>query len=528
MSRIIGIDFGTKNTRMAIWDGNKPSILKIQNQQSVPSIISVVNESHALPRIQNFLELQTFVNSLKKDASNFKFGEDAKKEAVSNPQKTIAGIKKFLYQRETNNSQGKLHYGTYRISPNSNGYYTDIILNNIPLDQQIAVAYILNTLKNSAESSLGGTVAKAVISVPASFNSKQREIIVTVGKALDFDIHLVNESTAALLTYAFDRPIDDLAKVAVVSVGAGSFEVSIVENADGYCWEVLSNEYDMVGGDDFDDVVVDWLLKGYSQANEIVQNKVNVQRLKEAAEKAKIELTTTLSTNISIPNIAVLNGTPLHIQKTLTRSIFDELTAHLVKRIVDSCKKIIKNVNLNASDLTELILVGGASRIPKVMAEIESSFGKKAGSKLNYDDAVVKGTAIYAARLENEIPDPFPLLDILTSGSIGIETLGGVATKLIDKHTILPARDRQVFSTASDNQSSVSVYLYQGEREMAKDNDKLAKYEFPGIMNAPRGVPQVEVSFDINSNGILSISANLTIPNVCFAKTLSIIDRSER
>ena len=460
MSKVIGIDLGTTNSVVAVMEGGEPTVItNTEGSRLTPSVVGFSKTGERL------------------------VGQLAKRQAVSNPENTISSIKRHMGESYTVDIQGKK--------------YTP---------QEIS-AMILQKLKEDAESYLGEKVTQAVITVPAYFNDGQRQATKDAGKIAGLDVlRIVNEPTAAALAYGLDKGGDG--KILVFDLGGGTFDVSILELGDGVVFEVkATNGNTHLGGDDFDNKVMEWMISEFKKETgiDLSQDKMAEQRLKEAAEKAKIELSTVLSTNINLPFITADATGPKHLDLTLTRAKFNELTEDLVQATMEPTKKAIADSGFTIDEIDKIILVGGSSRIPAVQEAIKSILGKEPSKGVNPDECVAIGAAIQAGVLVGDVKDVL-LLDV-TPLSLGIETLGGVFTKIIDRNTTIPTSGSQVFSTAVDNQPSVDVHVLQGEREMAADNKTLGRFELTGIPAAPRGVPRIEVTFNIDANGIVNVSA---------------------
>ena len=460
MSKVIGIDLGTTNSCVAVLEGGEPTVIaNAEGNRTTPSVVGFTKGGERL------------------------VGETAKRQAVTNPERTITSIKRHMGEDYTVEIDGKK--------------YTP---------QDIS-AMILTKLKNDAESYLGGKVTEAVITVPAYFSDSQKQATKDAGKIAGLDVkRIINEPTAASLAYGLDKE-DGSQKILVYDLGGGTFDVSVLELADGV-FEVLATNGDThLGGDDFDNVIMNWLADNFAQEHgvDLRNDKMALQRLKEAAEKAKKELSTAQTTNINLPFITVTADGPLHLDTDLTRAKFDQLTEELVNRTVGPLKKAMADAGVTNSDINKVILVGGSTRIPAVQEAVKRETGKEPFKGINPDECVAVGAAIQAGVLTGEVNDVL-LLDV-TPLSLSIETLGGVATKLIERNTTIPTKKSQIFSTAADNQTAVDVHVMQGEREMAADNITLGQFQLTGIAPAPRGVPQIEVTFDIDANGIVNVSA---------------------
>ena len=460
MSKVIGIDLGTTNSCVAVLEGGEPTVIaNAEGNRTTPSVVGFTKGGERL------------------------VGETAKRQAVTNPERTITSIKRHMGEDYTVEIDGKK--------------YTP---------QDIS-AMILTKLKNDAESYLGGKVTEAVITVPAYFSDSQKQATKDAGKIAGLDVkRIINEPTAASLAYGLDKE-EGSQKILVYDLGGGTFDVSVLELGDGV-FEVLATNGDThLGGDDFDNVIMNWLADNFSQEHgvDLRSDKMALQRLKEAAEKAKKELSSAQTTNINLPFITVTADGPLHLDTDLTRAKFDQLTADLVERTIEPLRKAMADAGVTNADLAKVILVGGSTRIPAVQEAVKRETGKEPFKGINPDECVAVGAAIQAGVLTGEVNDAL-LLDV-TPLSLSIETLGGVATKLIERNTTIPTKKSQIFSTAADNQTAVDVHVMQGEREMAADNITLGQFQLTGIAPAPRGVPQIEVTFDIDANGIVNVSA---------------------
>ena len=482
MGKIIGIDLGTTNSCVAVMEGNDPIVIaNSEGKRTTPSIVAFI------------------------DGGERKVGDPAKRQAITNPKKTIFSIKRFMgetYDQTMKETQRV----PYQVDRGDNNTPRVNIDGRLYTPQEIS-AIILQKMKKTAEDYLGTEVTEAVITVPAYFSDAQRQATKEAGEIAGLTVkRIVNEPTAAALAYGLDKTQKDM-KIAVFDLGGGTFDISILELGDGV-FEVKSTNGDThLGGDDFDHVIIDWLADEF-KAEEGVDLRLDpmaLQRLKEAAEKAKIELSSSTSTEINLPYIAPVNGVPKHLQKNLTRAKFEQLADRLIQATVAPCQKALSDAGLSKSDIDEVILVGGSSRIPAIQAKVEEIFGKAPSKGVNPDEVVAVGAAIQGGVLTGEVKDVL-LLDV-TPLSLGIETMGGVMTKLIEANTTIPTRKSEVFSTASDNQPSVQINVLQGERPMARDNKQIGMFHLDGIPAAPRGVPQIEVTFDIDANGILNVSA---------------------
>ena len=483
MGKIIGIDLGTTNSCVAVMEGNEPTvIINNEGQRTTPSVVAFT------------------------DGGERKIGNPAKRQAITNPHKTIFSIKRFMgekYDQVTSD----IARVPYKVVKGENNTPRVDIDGRLYSPQEIS-AMILQKMKKTAEEYLGQEVTEAVITVPAYFSDSQRQATKEAGKIAGLEVkRIINEPTAAALAYGLDKMNKDM-KVAVYDLGGGTFDISIMELGDGV-FEVLSTNGDThLGGDDFDQVIIDWLAAEFAAENggiDLKKDPMALQRLKEAAEKAKIELSSQTSTEINLPYIMPVDGIPKHLVKTLTRAKFEQLADNLIQRTVEPCRKALQDAGLSASDVDEVLLVGGSTRIPAIQAVVEKFFGKAPNKSVNPDEVVAMGAAIQGGVLAGDVKDVL-LLDV-TPLSLGIETLGGVMTKLIEANTTIPTKKSQVFSTAADNQPAVDVHVLQGERPMAKDNKLIGNFILDGIAPAPRGVPQIEVTFDIDANGILNVSA---------------------
>ena len=483
MGKIIGIDLGTTNSCVAVMEGNEPTvIINNEGQRTTPSVVAFT------------------------DGGERKIGNPAKRQAITNPHKTIFSIKRFMGEKY-DQVTADIARVPYKVVKGENNTPRVDIDGRLYSPQEIS-AMILQKMKKTAEEYLGQEVTEAVITVPAYFSDSQRQATKEAGKIAGLEVkRIINEPTAAALAYGLDKMNKDM-KVAVYDLGGGTFDISIMELGDGV-FEVLSTNGDThLGGDDFDQVIIDWLAAEVAAENggiDLKKDPMALQRLKEAAEKAKIELSSQTSTEINLPYIMPVDGIPKHLVKTLTRAKFEQLADSLIQRTVEPCRKALQDAGLNASDVDEVLLVGGSTRIPAIQAVVEKFFGKAPNKSVNPDEVVAMGAAIQGGVLAGDVKDVL-LLDV-TPLSLGIETLGGVMTKLIEANTTIPTKKSQVFSTAADNQPAVDVHVLQGERPMAKDNKLIGNFILDGIAPAPRGVPQIEVTFDIDANGILNVSA---------------------
>lgn len=482
MGKIIGIDLGTTNSCVAVMEGNEPVVIpNSEGRRTTPSIVAFT------------------------DNGERKVGDPAKRQAIINPQKTVASIKRFMGETFESTSSDRSRV-SYEVVKGDNATPRVKIDDRMYTPQEIS-AMVLQKMKKTAEDYLGQEVTEAVITVPAYFNDSQRQATKEAGEVAGLTVkRIINEPTAASLAYGLDKKNKDV-RIAVFDLGGGTFDISILELGDGV-FEVKSTSGDThLGGDDFDNVVIDWLAEEFIKDENIDLRKdpMAMQRLKEAAEKAKIELSSSTSTEINLPYIMPVDGIPKHLVRTLSRSKFEQLTDQLIQATLEPCKQALKDANFQPSDIDEVILVGGSTRIPAIQEVVEKFFGKKPSKGVNPDEVVAIGAAIQGAVLSGEIKDVL-LLDV-TPLSLGIETLGGVMTKLIEANTTIPTKKTETFSTAADNQTSVEIHILQGERPMAKDNRTIGRFHLDGIPPAPRGMPQVEVMFDIDANGILNVSA---------------------
>ena len=483
MGKIIGIDLGTTNSCVAVMEGNQPTIIiNNEGERTTPSIVAFTKEGER------------------------KVGAPAKRQAITNPQNTVSSIKRFMGETYDRVSK-EVSRMPYKVVRGENNTPRVDIDGRMYSPQEIS-AIILQKMKKTAEDYLRQDVTGAVITVPAYFSDSQRQATKEAGRIAGLDVkRIINEPTAAALAYGLDKKHKNM-KVAVYDLGGGTFDISILELGDGV-FEVKSTNGDThLGGDDFDQMIIDWLAQEFASDNggfDVKKDPMALQRLKEAAEKAKIELSNLTSTEINLPYITADSTGPKHLVKTLTRAKFEALCDPLFQRTIEPCRKALADANLSASQIDEILLVGGSTRIPKIQELVQLFFGKEPNRSVNPDEVVAIGASIQGGVLSGDVKDVL-LLDV-TPLSLGIETLGGVMTKLIESNTTIPVHKEQVFSTAADNQPSVEIRVLQGERPMAKDNKQIGVFHLDGIAPAPRGIPQIEVSFDIDANGILSVSA---------------------
>jgi molecular chaperone DnaK len=483
MGKIIGIDLGTTNSCVAVMEGNQPTvIINNEGQRTTPSVVAFTDDGER------------------------KVGNPAKRQAITNPKNTVYSIKRFMGETY-DQVQTEIQRVPYRVDRGENNTPRININGKLYSPQEIS-AMILQKMKKTAEDYLRQPVTEAVITVPAYFSDSQRQATKEAGKIAGLDVkRIINEPTAAALAYGLDKKNKNM-KIAVYDLGGGTFDISILELGDGV-FEVKSTNGDThLGGDDFDQRIIDWLAKEFAADNggaDLKKDPMALQRLKDAAEKAKIELSNQSSSEINLPYIMPVDGVPKHLVKTLTRAKFEQLCDDLFQKTIEPCRKALSDAHLNPSDIDEVLLVGGSSRIPKVQELVKNFFGKEPNKSVNPDEVVAIGASIQGGVLAGDVKDVL-LLDV-TPLSLGIETLGGVMTKLIESNTTIPTRKSQVFSTAADNQPSVEIRVLQGERPMAKDNKQIGIFHLDGIAPAPRGIPQIEVTFDIDANGILNVSA---------------------
>ncbi len=484
MGKIIGIDLGTTNSCVAVMEGNEPVVIpNSEGRRTTPSVVAFMDGGKGERKV----------------------GDPAKRQAITNPKNTIMSIKRFMGKKYSDVKE-EMKMVSYQVEQGPNDTVRVRIGDRLYTPQEIS-AMILQKMKSTAEDYLGHPVTEAVITVPAYFNDAERQATKEAGQIAGLDVkRIINEPTAAALAYGLDKKNKDM-KIAVYDLGGGTFDISILELGDGV-FEVKSTNGDVhLGGDDFDMRIINWLADEFKAEHNVDLRKdpMALQRLKEAAEKAKIELSSSQETEINLPYITSIDGVPQHLVKKLSRSKFEQLIDDLVQRTLEPCRKAVADAGITVNDIDEVILVGGSTRVPRIQEVVEKFFGKKPSKGVNPDEVVAVGAAIQGGVLTGEVKDVL-LLDV-TPLSLGIETLGGVFTKLIEANTTIPTRKSEIFSTAADNQPSVEIHVLQGERPMAKDNRTIGRFHLDGIPPAPRGIPQIEVTFDIDANGILHVSA---------------------
>jgi len=482
MGKVIGIDLGTTNSCVAVMEGKEPVVItNNEGKRTTPSVVAFIKDGER------------------------KIGDPAKRQSVTNPEKTVYSIKRFMGSSydETKSEINKVPYKVKKGNNNS----TKVEIDGKDFSPQEISAMVLQKMRQTAEDYLGETITDAVITVPAYFNDSQRQATKEAGQIAGLNVlRIINEPTAAALAYGLDKKSKDMV-IAVFDCGGGTHDVSILELGDGV-FEVLATDGDThLGGDDFDQVIIDWLAAEFKEEHniDVTKDPMALQRLKESAEKAKIELSSTQSTEINLPYLMPVDGVPKHLVRNLTKSKFEQLIQPLVDRTIDPCKSALKNAKMTVNDIDEIILVGGTTRIPMIQDAVKQYFGKEPSKGVNPDEVVALGAAIQGGVLAGDVNDVL-LLDV-TPLSLGIETMGAVFTKLIDANTTIPTKKSQVFSTAVDNQPSVEIHVLQGERAMAKDNKTIGRFHLDGLPPSMRGIPQIEVTFDIDANGIINVSA---------------------